>query len=411
MNFKLFLSAAAAVLIFCVYSTSLSQVDRRDKGVLIEKKNETWDTIVKEIGEYEKKEIPKKPSFILDFSGIEVPKSIEECNPIWHNKPVMQSWTGTCWSFASTSYLESEVYRLNKKEVKLSEMHTVYYEYLAKVKRYISERGNSLVSEGSETNATLRIWNEFGAVPVSVYSGMKQGQKHHSHEKMANEISKYLLNCKNNSLWNENEILGNVKAILNYYMAEPPAKFNYEGKEYTPLSFMNNYLKINPNDYVDIMSLLEPGYWKQTVYDVPDNWWKSDVYYNVPLDDFMAAINKAVENGYSIAIGGDVSEAGMYSYVNAAVVPSFDIPSSYIDDMARQFRFSNNTTTDDHAIHIVGKTKNSAGDWFLIKDSGSGARNGKFKGYYFFHSDYVKLKMTTFMIHKDAVKQLLEKFK
>jgi bleomycin hydrolase len=389
----------------------LSQSDRRDKGVFIEYKNETWDSIKKAVDAFEKKETPKKKSYILDFTTLNIPETVNEFNPLWHNKPVMQSSTGTCWSFASTSFIESEVNRITKKEVKLSEMFTVYYEYIAKVTRFVKEHGNSLVSEGSQTNATLRMMKQYGAVPVSVYNGMLDGQTHHSHSKMVTEINTYLDYCKKNSFWNEDLIISNVKSILNFYMKEPPASFSYEGKNYTPKSFLNEYLKINPDEYVDVMSLLEPGFWKQAVYDVPDNWWKSDVYYNVPVTDFMSALNNAVAKGFSVAIGGDVSEAGMYSYKDAAVIPSFDIPSQYIDDYAKQFRFSNNTTTDDHAIHLVGKTTNASGDWFLIKDSGSGARNGLHKGYYFFHSDFVKLKMTTFMVHKDAVADLLSKFK
>ncbi len=388
-----------------------SQVDRRDKGVFIEYKNETWETIQKEINEYENKEQPKRKNFILDFSTINIPAKLEEFNTLWHNKPVMQSSTGTCWAFAATSMMESEVYRMSKKEVKLSEMFTVYYEYIRRAERFVREHGNSLVSEGSQTNAILNVLKQYGAVPLSAYSGMLDGQKHHSHGKMVNEINKYLNYCKENSFWDEELVIKNVKSILNYYMKEPPKEFVYEGKNYTPKTFANENLKINPDDYVDIMSLLEGGFWTKTIYDVPDNWWKSEDYYNVPADDFMKALNNAVKNGFSVAIGGDVSEAGMYSYKDAAVVPTFDIPSQYIDDYAKQFRFSNKTTTDDHAIHLVGKTTNSSGDWFLIKDSGSGARNGLHKGYYFFHSDYVKLKMTTFMVHKDAVKDILTKFK
>jgi bleomycin hydrolase len=191
---------------------------------------------------------------------------------------------------------------------------------------------------------------------------------------------------------------------------EPPTNFNYEGKNYTPLTFVKEFLKINPDDYIDFLSLMQEDYWEKVVYDVNDNWWKSDVYYNVPLDDFMNIINNSISSGYSLAIGGDVSEAGLYSYKEAAVVPSFDIPSAYIDENARQFRFSNKTTTDDHAIHIVGKTSNSFGDWYLIKDSGSGARNGNNKGYYFFHSDYIKLKIMTLLVHKDVVKDYLNRF-
>jgi bleomycin hydrolase len=96
---------------------------------------------------------------------------------------------------------------------------------------------------------------------------------------------------------------------------------------------------------------------------------------------------------------------------DVAIVPSFDIPSEYIDESARQFRFSNKTTTDDHGIHLVGFLNKDGKDWYLIKDSGSGSRDGQNKGYYFYHEDYVKLKMLSFMAHKDAVKDLLDKFR
>jgi bleomycin hydrolase len=174
---------------------------------------------------------------------------------------------------------------------------------------------------------------------------------------------------------------------------------------------MKNVAKLNPSDYVDFMSLMQKPYWTQAEYKVPDNWWRSDVYHNVPLDAFMSGIKGAISNGYSISIGGDVSESGYNPFKDVAVVPSYDIPSEYIDENARQFRFSNGSTTDDHAIHLIGYKETEKGWWFLIKDSGSGARNGSFPGYYFYHEDYVKLKMMTYTVHKDAVKDILQQMK
>jgi bleomycin hydrolase len=124
----------------------------------------------------------------------------------------------------------------------------------------------------------------------------------------------------------------------------------------------------------------------------------------------MDAIKDAVKAGTSVVIGGDVSEAGLYSFEDVAMIPSYDIPSKYIDDKARQFRFSNGTTGDDHGIHIVGYTIKDGAWWFLIKDSGSGARNGKAKGYYYFHEDFVKLKMMVFHTNKSAISKYLDKF-
>lgn len=106
------------VLVAFTANSSIAQSTRSDKGTFIERKNETWDIIKKEVEEFEKKAPETKKVFMLDFSNINIPKTIAEFKPVWHNEPVMQSWTGTCWAFASTSFLESEVYRLNKKEIK-----------------------------------------------------------------------------------------------------------------------------------------------------------------------------------------------------------------------------------------------------------------------------------------------------
>jgi bleomycin hydrolase len=183
----------------------------------------------------------------------------------------------------------------------------------------------------------------------------------------------------------------------------------------TPADYLKNVVQVNPDDYVDILSYEQEPFYKQVEYKVPDNWWHNADYYNVPLDIFMGALKNAVRNGYSMSIGGDVSEAGLDRKTQCAIIPDFDIPSAYINDDALQFRFSNNNNTDDHGLHLVGYIVKDGKDWYLIKDSGSGSRNNdpnaKEFGYYFFSEDYVKLKMMDFMVHKDAVKEILEKTK
>ena len=219
----------------------------------------------------------------------------------------------------------------------------------------------------------------------------------------------YLNTVKETNAWNEEVVLSTIKSILNHYLGEPPKEFEYKGKKYTPKSFIEKVVKINLDDYYNIMSLMEKPFYQFVEYEVPDNWWKSRDYLNVPVDDFMKVVKKAIREGYTIGIGGDVSEPGYDSHAEVAIVLTFDIPSEYIDDSAREFRFKNHTTTDDHAIHLVGYMTKDGKDWYLIKDSGSGSRNGKNKGYYFYHEDYVKLKIMTLIIHKDMVKDLLEK--
>ena len=398
-------------LITAFFCTSLYSQERKDKGIFVEEKDGFYkNEIMKSIKEFEtpKKEIEKE--FVVDFTGMGLPKSKDEFKSYWFNDPISQGNTGTCWCFSTTSFLESEVYRLHNKKVKLSEMYTVYWEYVEKAKRFIKERGNSAFEEGSEANAVTRIWKKYGVVPEEAYTGMMPGQTFHNHKNMYGEMKSYLTNVKEENAWNEEEAIETIKSIMNHYMGEPPAKVSAEGKEYTPKEYLKNYIQLNPYDYVDILSYLQKPYYQQVEYEVPDNWWHSKDYYNVPLDVFMQALKSVIRNGYTVAIGGDVSEPGYDSWHKVAIVPSFDIPSEYIDESARQLRFTNKSTTDDHGIHLVGYLEKDGKDWYLIKDSGSGSRNTGDKGFYYYNEDYVKLKMMDFMVHKDAVKMLLQKF-
>jgi bleomycin hydrolase len=299
-------------------------------------------------------------------------------------------------------------------KVKLSEMYTVYWEYVEKTRRFIRERGLSAFEEGSEANAVTRMWAQYGAVPEDAYPGLLNGRKFHNHEAMITEMKNYLSSLKASSSWDETVAIATIKSILNHYMGEPPTEITYNGKKIGPVQYLKEVIKIKPDDYVDILSYMQQPFYKQVEYEVPDNWWHSSEYYNVPLDVFMSALKSVVRKGYTVSIGGDVSEPGFDRFTQCAIIPDFDIPSAYINDDARQFRFSNQTTTDDHGLHLVGYLEKDGKDWYLIKDSGSGSRNNdpaaKEFGYYFFSEDYVKLKMMDFMVHKDAVKEILAKF-
>ena len=395
-------------IILCLFITS--SLLAQDKGKFENYSNPFYKNIVTESKKYDKKDREKNKSFKMDFEGKKIPKSLDEFTIIKTDDPISQGNTGTCWCFSTTSFYESEIYRLTGKSINLSELYPVYFEYIEKTKGYINSRGKSHLGEGSETNAVQRMMSMYGTVPFEAYEGKPKDQPFYNHEKMFAEIQTYLKSCKRTNFWDEHTILSNIKSILNHYMGVPPTSFIFKGKKYTPKSFLKNATKLNPNDYVDFMSLMQKPYWVQAEYKVPDNWWRSADYYNIPLDDFMSAIKNAIKNGYSMSIGGDVSETGYSSKYDVAMVPSYDIPSEFIDENARQFRVSNKTTTDDHANHLIGYKIDENNDWwFLIKDSGSGSRNGRFPGYYFYHEDYVKLKMMSFTIHKDAVKDILKK--
>ncbi|MDP2363376.1 MAG: C1 family peptidase, partial [Ignavibacteria bacterium] len=387
---------------FLIIASSLSFISaqEKNKGVFADPNPGFFQEIQKGMDEFKNPTKEKKKTFKLDFTGINYPQSKEEFKYFWHNDPISQGNTGTCWTFSTTSFFESEVYRLTGKKIELSAIHTAYWEYIEKVKEFVRTRGKSIVEEGSEANAVSRIYKMYGVVPATVCTGLLPDQQYHDHSDMIKEIQTYLQNVKTINAWNEDEVVAVTKSILNHYLGVPPAEVVVDGKKYTPKEYLTNYLKLNPDDYVDVLSYMQQPYWQQVEYEVPDNWWHNKDYYNVPLDDFMKVLKNAIKNGYTLAIGGDVSEAGYDSWAKCAVVPTFDIPSEYIDESARQFRFANQTTTDDHGIHLVGYEELDGKTWFLIKDSGAGSRNIGDKGYYFYHEDYVKLKIMDFMVHK-----------
>lgn len=376
------------------------------------------NSILKGVEEFESAQAPvkEKKTFKADPSGLDLPVNKNDFKTYFHNDPVSQGNTNTCWSFSTTSFLESEVYRIYGKKVRISEMYTVYCEYLERAEAWVNGRGSIYFGEGSEGNAVTKIWRKYGCLPFESYKGMLDGQKFYSHEKMFNELKEYTEFVKKNNLWDKNAVLDNFKSILNHYMGTPPEEVLVDGKKYSPQTYLKDYIKLNPDDYCDVLSYMQQPYWKQVEYEVPDNWWHNKDYYNLPLDDFMKVIKTSIRKGYTFAIGGDVSEAGFLAReANTAIIPSFDIPSSYIDENARQFRFSNETTTDDHGMHVVGYQEKNGVVWFLVKDSGAGSRTGgKEKnvnfGYYFFHEDYIKLKIMDIMVHRDMMQDYLPRF-
>ena len=405
------------ILVTCSVSLNVAG-QSKDKAMFRESKPGFYqDSILRDDREVDAKIKPEevRKSFVIDLTSASLPNKVDLYkNQQWRNEPISQGSTGTCWCFSTTSFLESEIYRIHKMKVKLSEMHTVYWEYVEKARRYIQERGNSAFGQGSEANATTRIWKKYGVVPADACTGLLNGRKYHNHQDMFNEMNSYLTSLKSNSSWDEEAAISTIKPILDHYMGEPPAEIMVNGKKITPLQYLREVIKIDPDDYVDILSYRQEPFYKQVEYKVPDNWWHSKDYYNVPLDVFMATLKSIIRKGYTVSIGGDVSEPGFDRSTQCAVIPDFDIPSDYINDNARQLRFSNRTTTDDHGMHLVGYLEKDGKDWYLIKDSGSGSRNNDPEaeefGYYFFSEDYVKLKMMDFMVHKDAVKELLTKF-
>ena len=392
-----------AAFILCSTKNIFAQ-NRNDKAdYTTPVKNEFYENIKKQTALFETKEKPAAKRLMMDYTGIEIPKNINEFKIVTVDKPVSQGITGTCWCYSTTSFYESEITRISGKNIHLSEMYTVYWQYVEKVKEFVKTRGESLVDEGSETNAVQNMMQKYGIVPLEDYTGLLPGQPYQNHAAMIAEIREYLQNVKNQSAWNEDVIIATTKNILNHYMTTPPTSVVVNGKTISPLEYLK-YTGLHPEDYITFMSLKSEDFNTNAEYKVADNWWHSKDYFNIPVEDFMHKIKNALQAGYSVSIGGDVSESGINSKMGVMMIPSYDIPSSYINDDARLMRFLNGSTTDDHAMHLIGYTSNKSGTWFLVKDSGAGGHNNNnAKGYWMVHEDYIKLKMMTATMHKNAV--------
>ena len=367
--------------------------------------------IQKKWKEKKKEERENRKIIRFDFSHIKKPASPTVFKAPFRFPPVAQYYTGTCWCFSTTSFFESEVARLTGQQIKLSEMYTVYWEYVEKAKGYVEKRGYQPFGEGSESDAVVLIWKKYGVVPDSVYNGLLPGQKMYYHEDMAKEMSDYLHFVKAHNYWDEEEVVAHIRVILDRYMGRPPEAFEYNGKTMTPKEFLADVLKLNLDDYVQVISTLSIPFYTYGEYKFPDNWRPTKTYFNVPLDDFYKYIKLATDKGYTLCIGGDVSEPGYNGYEDVAIVPTFDIPQSYIDQDSRELRIYNKTSGDDHGIHLLARKRIGNHDWYLIKDSSRAARHGKFMGYMFYRDDYIKLKMLSYTVHKDIVGDLLKKCK
>ncbi len=344
----------------------------------------------------------------FDLSGLVKPPSPDAfTSKVWHFPPTPQYNTGTCWSFSATSFIESEIKRLHGTEIKLSEMWAAYWEFVEKARGHIASRGESLYSHGSQDAALLRMYRKHGVVPRSAYEGVRATDGRFDHDLMVEQIQSLLDWCQANNFWDEEIVVAMVRELLDATMGRPPEVVDWNGVSMTPQAFLSEICRIDPDDYVTLMSTLQAPFWTRGEYRVPDNWWHDASYINLPLDVWFGTLVRAVTAGHGAVLGGDVSEPGMNGFEDVAVVPTFDIPGEYIDQSAREFRFDNGSTGDDHGIHVVGHMRLDNHDWFLIKDSNRSSRHGKFEGYYFYRDDYVRLKMLTFTVHKSDAADIL----
>jgi bleomycin hydrolase len=345
---------------------------------------------------------------VAQLENLILPENPEQFNPIFHFPPVNQGKTNICWSFATLSFIESELSRTGQKPVKLSVAFPEYYAFLEKAKYFIQTKGKSRFKPGDLFPTVIEVIQKYGIVPDNLYTGLKEGSSNYDHKRMENEVVNYMNYIRNNEIWDEQVVLAEVERILHSHIGVPPKGFNYQGKNYTPKSFAEQNVKLNWDEYILITSFNYAPFYSYTILKVPDNWRLIDRYFNVPLGLFYTSMKQAILSGFTIAFNGDFSEPGRYGPKDVAIIPDFDIPATYITQEAREYRFDYGITIDDHLMHLVGFRELGGEDWFLVKDSWRDAFVGPNKGYFFYRQDYAKLKIMAYLVHKNAVPQIVQ---
>jgi len=319
-----------------------------------------------------------------------------------------QSRTGTCWSFATASFIESELMKSNKGNIDLSEMFVVRNIYEDKARNYVLRQGKANFSQGSLSHDLIRIMAKEGVVPDQIYSGLSAEQKNHDHSEMEKGLKGFLDGIlKSKRLSPKWKMAFN--AVLDVYLGTEPNNFQYEGKNYTPKSFAQS-LGLDAENYVSLSSFTHHPFYKDFILEIPDNY-SNGSFYNVPLNELMSTIDFALDKGYTIAWDGDVSEKGFSAKEGIAVLPTdnkredlFTKPGSEIltTQESRQENFESYATTDDHLMHMVGTATDQKGNkYYIIKNSWG--EISQHKGYIYMSEAYVKMKTMAIMVNKNAI--------
>lgn len=329
--------------------------------------------------------------------GFDIIKLIES-SPIKN-----QQSSGTCWSFATTSFIETEAIRMGKKSVILSPIFYVAPTYIAKAEKYVRQFGHGYFLEGDLTFSVLDAYKTFGAIPEEIYNGILENEYRHDHVEMD-----VLLSAMVKTIANEN--YGRIKqdcwkkafeGTLKAYLGEAPNIFEYEGESYTPKTFADKFIGINTDDYIEITSFNHKPFHTKFVLEIPANW-NNNFYLNLPIDEFKKVIDNAIKNGYSLCWDGDNSERGCNEEKGLAELSGRFRKERIITQEMRQFSFDDYSTRDNHNMHLIGIAKNMEGKMYYILKNSNGTGN-EGKGYLYMAENYLLLKTISVMVHKDAI--------
>lgn len=342
-----------------------------------------------------------------------------------------QGSSGTCWSYAAAGFLEAELLRTGKGEHDLAEMFVVRQNYINRMNDNYLRRGAGNLGQGSLTPMFTNVFKEQGIVPQEVYSGINYDSPINSHKelnKLVHALAGVAVDLKQRSP----EYTKLVEALFDTYLGKIPEKFSYQGKEYTSKTFAES-LELDMDNYVKITSFSHIPFYQESVIEVPDNW-NYERFYNIPLDEFMAVIDNALHNGYTVCWDGDVSERGFSHANGVAINPEVtDLTDLLGSDRARfeklsaedkyaeVFKFENIfpevkvtqeirqkgyedfTTTDDHLMLLAGIVKDQKDNKYYITKNSWGTARNKFGGYLNMSESFVRAKSIYVLVHIESI--------
>lgn len=330
-----------------------------------------------------------------------------------------QARTGTCWCFATISFLEAELIRQGKGEYDLSEMFVVRNNYTDRIFDNYLRRGNGNINPGSIAHMATQAIAKYGIVPESAYHGINYDSPGHNHGEMSaylKGIADVSVNLKKLSP----EYNKLVKSLFDIYLGEVPETFRYNGKEYTPKSFARMLGLDNVSDYIELTSFSHHPFYEQVPLEIPDNWDHARLW-NVPLDDMMAIIDNALTNGYTVAWDGDLTAGEFNHNRGIAICPNPEdfaeavklekvYPDREVTQEMRQKDFETFRTVDDHLMHLTGLYKDqNGGKFYKTKNSWGEGRNTELKGYLFMSKAYLQMRTVSIMVHRDAIPKDIRK--
>ncbi|MCR5334497.1 MAG: C1 family peptidase [Bacteroidaceae bacterium] len=353
-----------------------------------------------------------------------------------------QNNSGTCWCYSSLAFLESEAMKKNPKikDLDLCESFVVNKTYIDRADRNVRTHGDASFSQGGSFYDVIYCMANYGLIPEGnmPYPNTLYGDSLFNFTSFFPPMEAYIKAIaksdakKINPMWKKD-----VQGMIDNYFGKCPETFKYEGKTYTPQTFVKDYLKLDPNDYVSLTSYTHHPFYSSFILEIQDNWrWGSS--YNLPLDELMRVMDEAVKNGWTFAWGADVSEEGFSRRTGknrcVATVPDTKSNAGVGSDQSkwtgekagakisvadgagektitqemRQLGYDNWTTTDDHGMQIYGIAKDQNGkEYFMMKNSWG--EHGPYKGFWYVSKPYAAYKTMNIVINKNAVPKDIRK--